>query len=112
MYRALANLNVGKGVMIKKGQAFSKRRMSPVIAEQLLLAEKLAEVNAPPIATIPLIRDYSRRLSKVSVKNADTFVDTDPQELAGVMKLDVDRVIKLQEEICRMLDAPDPNSNG
>ncbi len=111
MYRALANLTTGKG-LIQRGQAFSKRKMAQVTADKLLEMGKIVEVNAPPLSAIPEMKAHCRKLKRVSITQADAFVDADPLELVQVLDLDERQIILLQDKICRALDAPQPGVKG
>jgi hypothetical protein len=105
MYRALANLSTGKGI-IEKGRAFPARRLAPSIADKLLTAGKICEVSAPPLSQMPEIQTYTRRLKKLSITMTDEFIDADPKELSSALGVTEAQIVALQDQLCRKLDAP------
>lgn len=108
MWRAAANLKMGKRDILR-GQAFSQREMSATIAEKLIEAGKLTVVHAPPVAEIPVLREYAAKLEAAGVTMIDQFVDADPDALSGALGLGAVQVRALQEAVCRTLDAPQPH---
>lgn len=111
MYRALANLSTGKG-LIEKGRAFPACKLAPTIADKLLAAGKICEVNAPPLSKMPEIQTYTRRLKKLSITMTDEFVDANPKELSNALGITEGQVVALQERLCRKLDAPGKVKGG
>lgn len=107
MYRALANLDKGKGI-ITKGSVFMGEVISPAALEVLVERGLVAKVSAPPLAILPGWKGRAGKLAKKGIETVEDLVKAEPGVIEAVLHIKSDVAEALKAEALNFLRAPEP----
>lgn len=99
IYRALKNLNIGKGRTIPAGSIFNIGRLSEKVVPILEKKHAIARIAAPPLSVLPGWAKRADALQKCGIMDAEQLLDASAMELAQQADIAIDVINKWQNEI-------------
>jgi len=108
LYRALSNLEAGKGVIIPKGSVITGERLGETVALKLERLGRLSRVAAPPLAVLPGWSARAKKLERSGLVDAEQFIGMDTARLAQWLGVKAPKIEEWKSELLEFLKAPDP----
>lgn len=100
LYRALNNLDIGKGRRIDKGDVFMSDRIAKKNLEKLEELGKVVQVSTPPLGALPDWQTRAKDLAKkVGITTVEDLLNSDAEIVAERMNISVKKVQSWRTEI-------------
>ena len=107
MYRALVDLALASGRVIRKKSLFTSDLIAPANLEKLLALGKISKVSSPPLEALSGWSEHAEKLKKVGVITIEQFAQMEHREVAKALKIPQYKAKELQTEALKLLEAPD-----
>ena len=108
MYRALSNLEIGGGKLIRLGTIFSGDLLGKDTLKKLIELGHVSRVSAPPLEIFPEWKSRAKKLAKVGIFTVEDFVSAGDDLIREALKIGTNKVQEMKQDALANLEAPDP----
>lgn len=113
LYRALTNLDTGRGRIIEKGDVFFSNRLTTAAREKLEKLGRISYVSTPPLSALPDWDIRAKELSKhVGIATVEDLLNSDADIVAERMGVTVKKLTSWKTELLSMFVIPRSGDGG